>query len=116
MPPYPRFMTLNAPITLDHPIAPERLIRGAPISGALSSFENNDKDFYCGQWAANEGAWRVAYTEDELCVILSGSGKLVADDGTIFPFTAGDAFVIPSGFQGVWDNSEPVRKIYAIVE
>ena len=116
MPAYPRFMDLKEPVSLDTPIAADRLTRGQPKSGTISTSENNDKKFYCGQWAADVGAWRVSYTEEELCVILSGSGKLIAEDGTIFPFKAGDAFVIPSGFKGEWDNAEPVRKIYAIVE
>lgn len=49
-------------------------------------------------------------------MILAGSGQLIAEDGRRFPFKAGDAFVIPAGFSGVWDNAEEVRKIYAIVE
>lgn len=116
MPLYPRFMDLTESIALDTPIAKDRLTRGQPKSGIVSTSENNDKKFFCGQWAAEAGAWRVSYTEEELCVILSGSGKLIAEDGTIFTFKAGDAFVIPSGFKGLWDNAERVRKIYAIVE
>jgi uncharacterized cupin superfamily protein len=47
---------------------------------------------------------------------LSGSGKLRGDDGSILEFEAGQSFVIPRGFQGIWETTEPVRKIYAIVE
>ena len=113
---HPRFMSLDQPIGLDTAIAADRLISGAPKAGSLPLSENSDKKFYCGQWAAETGSWRVSYTEEELCVILSGAGKLIAEDGVEFAFKAGDAFVIPSGFTGIWSNAEPVRKIYAIVE
>ena len=46
MPPYPRFMDLKEPVSLDTPIAADRLTRGQPKSGTISTSENNDKKFY----------------------------------------------------------------------
>lgn len=113
---HPVFLDLKAPIALDTPIDAQRLTRGSPQTGVLVTTENTTKKFHTGQWRADAGAWRVSYDEEELCVILSGSGLLISDDGTRFAFKAGDAFVIPAGFSGIWDNAEEVRKIYAIVE
>ena len=31
-------------------------------------------------------------------------------------FEKGDAFVVPAGFDGTWENLEPARKYYAIFE
>lgn len=116
MPAHPVFLDLDAPIALETPVDASRLERGTPHTGVLIARENSTKKFHTGQWRAETGAWRVSYDEEELCVILSGSGVLISDDGSRFPFKAGDVFVIPAGFSGLWDNAEEVRKIYAIVE
>ena len=113
---HPTFLDLASPIALDTPVEASRLTRGTPKTGVLVGTENSTKKFHTGQWRAESGAWRVSYDEEELCVILAGSGQLIAEDGRRFPFKAGDAFVIPAGFSGIWDNAEEVRKIYAIVE
>ena len=36
--------------------------------------------------------------------------------GQVFEYTAGDAFVIPAGFEGIWESLTPVTKIYAVFE
>ena len=112
----PLFLSLDETIARDTPIDPSKIIRGTPKTGVAPASENSDKKFYTGQWSSDAGAWRVNYTEEELCVILSGSGALIAEDGTRYPFKAGDAFVIPEGFSGIWENETEIRKIYAIVE
>ena len=96
-------------------IAAEKLVAGAPRTGLRSAHENAAKGFYTGTWESEVGAWRVAYEEDELCVILAGRVRLVSDDGATREFGPGEAFVVPSGFTGVWETLEPLRKIYAIV-
>ena len=112
----PFTLPLDAPIEASEPIARERVIKGTPMAGSLASLTNDEQGFHVGQWVSEPGAWRVNYSEDELCVILEGSGCLIGDDGSKLPFKAGSAFVIPRGFQGVWETVERVRKIYAIAE
>ena len=105
-----------APIgELTDPIAADKLISGAPRTGARGAYENEAAGFYTGTWESQVGAWRVAYDEDELCVILAGRVRLTEDGGAPRDFGPGDAFVLPRGFRGVWETLEPVRKIYAIV-
>ncbi len=104
-----------APIdVLDIPIAPEKRIAGNPSTGLASAYENEAAGFYAGTWQSEVGAWRVAYDEDELCVILVGRVRLTEDGGEAREFGPGEAFVVPRGFRGVWETVEPVRKIYAI--
>jgi len=49
-------------------------------------------------------------------VIVEGSVTLTGADGTQTTHMKGDAFVIPSGFSGVWKSNENVTKIYAAFE
>jgi len=112
----PFHLPLEAPINASDSIAAERLVRGSPHTGTLAALSNTDQGFHVGQWVSEAGAWRVDYSEDELCVILEGSGRLIGDDGSDLRFQAGSAFLIPRGFKGIWDTTTRVRKIYAIAE
>jgi hypothetical protein len=116
MPTHPFALALDAPLAATEPIAAHKLIQGTPKAGTLSAFTNDEQGFHVGQWTSERGSWRVDYSEDELCVILEGSGRLIGDDGSELPFQKGSAFVIPRGFKGVWETFESVRKIYAIAE
>lgn len=111
---HPLRLDLTAPITTEDAIDAERITRGAPRVGHISTYEQPEKGIYMGQWASEPGAWKISYTEDELVVILSGRGELLSDDGSVFAYQAGDAFVIPSGFKGQWVTLESTRKIYSI--
>jgi uncharacterized protein len=48
-----------------------------------------------------------------LCVLLAGKVRITDEDGESQTYEAGDAFVIPRGFRGIWETVEPVRKFYA---
>jgi uncharacterized cupin superfamily protein len=48
-------------------------------------------------------------------VLLEGRVRLTAQDGSVSEFAAGDAFVVPGGFTGIWENIGRVRKHYAIM-
>src|SRR5262249_11534350 len=56
----------------------------------------------------------VNYTEDEFCYILEGKVRLPDSAGKVEEYKAGDAFVIPTGFKGVWETVEAVKKYYVI--
>ncbi|QUD89111.1 cupin domain-containing protein [Phenylobacterium montanum] len=99
------------PVT--EPVAPDRLLEGHPVTETRNAYEKGEHT-YVGEWAAGEGAWRVAYDEWEFCHILSGVCELVPDDGEAMRFCAGDSFVIEPGFAGVWRVLEPMRKRYVI--
>ncbi len=48
-------------------------------------------------------------------MLLEGCVELTDDAGATRRFEAGDAFVVPGGFTGIWHNLTPVRKHYAIM-
>ena len=111
---HPIRLDLSQAIATDHTIEAERITQGNPRVGHVSAYDRPERGIYMGQWASEPGAWTISYTEDELVVILSGRGELVSDDGSVFAYKAGDAFVVPSGFKGQWVTIETTRKIYSI--
>ena len=98
------------------PIDAARLIAGSPRQTVANTYSDPGNSFHCGVWEGEVGAWRVAYTEHEFCHLLAGRVRLVADDGSETLLIAGDSFVIPAGFAGVWEVLEPARKLYAVYE
>jgi uncharacterized cupin superfamily protein len=71
--------------------------------------------FKTGFWAAHQpGRSEIDYTSDELCVILEGVVRLTDSAGHVETYRAGDTFLIPNGFKGVWETVQPVRKFYAV--
>jgi hypothetical protein len=96
--------------------APSSVLSGTPTTKLQNYFTSSDEKFFAGVWESTVGKWRVTYTEDEFCTLISGKAVLHGDDGSRETFVAGDSFIIPSGFTGCWETVEPVRKLYAIYQ
>lgn len=100
---------------LDEPVASEKRVSGAPMTGVRPATDDAVRGFHTGLWESEPGAWTVDYAEDELCVIVAGRVRLTPTGGQPQEFGPGDAFVIPRGFTGTWETVEQVRKVYAIL-
>lgn len=98
------------------PIDAARLLRGTPHQKIANRYSDAGNAFHCGVWEGEVGAWRVAYTEHEFCHMLRGRVRLLGDDGSETMLSAGDSFVVPAGFEGVWEVLDPARKLYAVYE
>ncbi|WP_213605354.1 cupin domain-containing protein [Pseudoxanthomonas japonensis] len=98
------------------PVAAERLVSGQPQQAVGNAYSTQDDRFHCGVWEGGVGAWRVQYTEHEFCHLLSGRVRLRGDDGSEVLLEAGQSFVVPAGFTGLWEVLETARKLYAIYE
>jgi uncharacterized cupin superfamily protein len=70
--------------------------------------------FKSGFWASDISRSEVNYVKDEICFILEGVVRLTDETGHEETYRSGDAFIVPTGFKGIWENVEPVRKFYAI--
>ena len=110
-------------VRLDLAIVPEvsepeadRLVSGTPQFQVRNYFSDTSQQFFAGRWSASRGKWRVRYTENELCVMISGKVIIESSTGERSAFGVGDAFVIPAGFSGTWEVLEDCSKIYAIFE
>ncbi|MFO0227152.1 MAG: cupin domain-containing protein [Gammaproteobacteria bacterium] len=97
-------------------VAPEKRVSGDPEQRLWSQYTDASGKFFAGVWESDPGAWRIRYTEEEHCRILEGKSRLIAVDGTVTEVVAGDEFVIPRGFEGVWEVVERTRKTYVIYE
>lgn len=96
--------------------SPPQILSGSPRTTLQNYYSDADNRFFAGVWESTPGKWRVSYTEEEFCTLLTGKAVLTGEDGHAETFVAGDAFVIPSGFVGTWETVEPVRKFYAIYQ
>lgn len=70
-----------------------------------------------GIWECTPGTFtaeRDGHTE--ICTILSGSVTLEVEGEEPEHLKAGDVFVMPSGWKGVWHVHEPLRKHYTTID
>ncbi|GGE48330.1 cupin domain-containing protein [Actibacterium pelagium] len=106
--------------TNSDPVADEisatKLISGEKATQLWHTFSDASDRFHVGHWGSEECEIDVSYSESELCVIVEGRVSLTSKDGAVAEFKAGDAFVIPSGFEGTWKSIGTVKKIYASFE
>jgi uncharacterized cupin superfamily protein len=96
--------------------AADRLVEGQPEHSVRNVFADSSGHFFCGVWSSTPGIWRVSYTENEFCHLLSGRISITDTDGRGEAFGPGDSFVIPAGFVGTWRVMEAAQKVYAIYE
>jgi uncharacterized cupin superfamily protein len=86
---------------------------GAPTT-AHEWYRSPDGRLTSGFWASTPGSIDVSYDEDEFCQILEGVVRLTDAAGRAETYRAGDSFMIPRGFKGVWETVETVRKFYVV--
>lgn len=56
------------------------------------------------------------YPYDEYCFMLEGELTVTSEDGATEVFGAGDAFLLPRGFRGVWSMPKGIRKYYVVFD
>jgi uncharacterized protein len=113
----PRIVSFRSPVEAQSSAPdPERLLSGSPRLTVRNHYSDASNQFFAGVWEATRGAWRVRYTENEFCHLLSGRIVITSETGERLEFAAGDSFVVPSGFAGTWEVVEDCRKLYAIFE
>ena len=108
--------SLLASEPIDYLPAPEKILSGHPRQRVWSQYTDASQKFSVGIWECEPGAWRVRYTEEEYCRVVMGRSLLTSADGVVREVVAGDEFVIPRVFEGVWEVIERTRKIYVIYE
>ncbi|MFS8039280.1 cupin domain-containing protein [Xanthobacter sp. AM11] len=77
-------------------------------------YQDRTGAFSAGFWASEPSEIEVSYDEDEFCVLVEGTVELTDASGHTETYEAGAAFLIPSGFKGIWKSVTPVRKFYVV--
>ncbi|MFT3907580.1 MAG: cupin domain-containing protein [Steroidobacteraceae bacterium] len=102
--------------TVESTPEPGRRVEEVPLQQTRNAYSDPTGRFHVGHWASDRGAWRIRYSEYELCHLLTGSVVIESESGTSWSFGQGDSFMIPKGFVGIWRVIEPCEKLYAIYE
>jgi uncharacterized cupin superfamily protein len=96
--------------------AVDRLIAGDPRQTVSNYFSDASEQFLAGTWSSTRGKWRIRYSEPEFCCLTKGRVALENQAGERWEFGPGQAFVVPSGFEGTWEVIEDCTKFYVIFE
>lgn len=82
--------------------------------GETFTFEEShagDVKVQVGVWEAGEGKlFLEKFPFTEYVLMISGRVIVTEENGLSLTFTAGDTFVIPKGWNGVWDVRERMKK------
>ena len=95
---------------------PENILAGIPRARASNQYAEGTQQFFCGIWASTVRQMARALHEHEFCVLIEGRVRIESVTGEKHELRAGDAFVVPAGFEGIWEVIEPCKKWYAIFE
>lgn len=109
------FSELTTPAEALRPSA-ERILAGDPAQTLRNHYSDPGAHFHCGEWTGAPGKWKVSYSEEEFCFVTRGRVLITDARGHVSDVRAGEAFVVPAGFEGVWEVLEAVHKYYVIYE
>mmetsp|Transcript_1246 Transcript_1246/g.2859 ORF Transcript_1246/g.2859 Transcript_1246/m.2859 type:complete len:133 (+) Transcript_1246:52-450(+) len=87
-----------------------KLVSGNPSTKVFVQYKNTG-DLICGTWECEPGSWQHNNKVDEYVMLLEGEMALKAD-GKEEVFKAGDSFVIPAGWQGIWEVRVTMKKYW----
>lgn len=94
----------------------EKRLEGNPQQTLCTQYTDPKGEFFIGLWSSEVGKWKVQYTEEEFCCMLTGISIITDETGAALTVKAGDEFVIPAGFVGTWEMLEPTTKRFVIYE
>jgi uncharacterized cupin superfamily protein len=83
-----------------------------PVSTGVQMLAATD-DLEVGVWEHPAGVSTDVET-DEVFVVLSGSGRVVIDDGTVLDLRPGTVGVLSAGARTRWEVDEPLRKVWVV--
>lgn len=95
---------------------PTEVLLAKPGTYLGEKFTFEDKHFgdvvvRVGVWEAGASRTRLQnFPFTEYVLMISGRVIVIEEDGTSSTFVAGDTFVIPKGWSGIWDVQERMKK------
>ncbi len=104
-------------LTLWPEMNPADLAAGAPVQKGHLYDEDAGEDYSAGVWDCTAFDDKPGpYSVDEFMLLLEGTVVMVMPEGEEVVVSAGEAFVIPKGFECQWKMPETVRKIFMILD
>lgn len=83
-----------------------------PKSGGLTSFKSADGKLEVGLSHYSQVTLRLSdWPADEFMYFLEGQVEITNEDGSSKIYGPGDAIVMPKGFNGIWRQLSPIKKI-----
>lgn len=107
---------LHSELSIDFP-RPDRLVQGNPERHTYSLYEHPNMN--CGIWQCEVSAWNIVFAanKQEFFNVIEGHVRLHHKHSTqIIDVLAGEAGVIPPGFEGTFEVVDAVKKYYVVVE
>jgi uncharacterized cupin superfamily protein len=87
-----------------------------PAQTVRNLFTDASGRFCSGIWSSTRGAWRVAYTENELCVAHARSVRITDESGRSCTFGPGRLLRRTRGIRRPVGSARGRTKFYAIFE
>ena len=115
-PPSVKKLAASSLVAEEYFLPAEKLISGNPKQTIWPHYTDATQKFGTGIWQSEVGKWEINYTEEEFCQMLEGVSVITDAAGSAVTVSAGENFVIPSGFVGTWEVIEKTKKIYVIYE
>ena len=101
------------PVELQKRPAPaEGFIHGEAERQGAQYYSEDEGKLRSGEWVSTPGKWKAIPAKSEFCYILEGKVIIADSKGGERTYTAGDAFLIPKGFDGTWEVIETTRKYF----
>lgn len=98
----------------DEPIAPERIIQGAPVASTLVLQDTPTHQL--GLWRVTPGEFVTDHSGYvEYVHVLGGAGQLIDDDGTVTELTEGTTVLMQPGWKGRWRVVETISKVFTVI-
>lgn len=85
----------------------EKVLSGNPAQTVTNLYDDESGAFSAGFWTGEPGIYKVSYTEEEFCHLLSGVVKITDASGRSKQFKAGTALSSPPGLKAVGRRSNP---------
>ncbi|MEM6679204.1 MAG: cupin domain-containing protein [Pseudomonadota bacterium] len=96
---------------------PDSLESGAPVQRGAFCDEDEATGYSAGVWDCTPFVdAKGPYPVDEFMLLLEGTIEMRLPEGGAVTVKAGEAFVIPKGFECQWAQPEYVRKVFMIVD
>lgn len=103
--------------TTDHP-RPERRVAGNPLRTTWLRYQSADGLTAAGVWHCEPGRWRIAFGagEEEYFHVTAGRCRVHDAAGGFREYGAGEACIIPPGFEGEFEVIEALTKHFVTVD